>query len=93
MPLYQIQVDVTPTYLPHQSSPEEGVYVFAYTIQIRNTGTVAAQLPPASEARSTRAPCTACARSGAGRPITLRFFSRKFRLYSEPVGLCPWMRC
>ncbi|MFM2240744.1 MAG: hypothetical protein RJA69_2118 [Pseudomonadota bacterium] len=44
MPRYQIQVDVTPTYLPHQSSPEEGLYVFAYTIQILNTGTVAAQL-------------------------------------------------
>ena len=44
MPHYQIQVDVTPTYLPHQSSPEEGLYVFAYTIQILNTGTIAAQL-------------------------------------------------
>ncbi|NBO88563.1 MAG: Co2+/Mg2+ efflux protein ApaG, partial [Betaproteobacteria bacterium] len=29
MPRYQIQVDVTPTYLPHQSSPEEGLFVFA----------------------------------------------------------------
>jgi ApaG protein len=44
MSRYQIQVEVTPTYLPQQSSPEEGLYVFAYTIQIRNTGTVASQL-------------------------------------------------
>ena len=44
MPRYQIHVNVTPTYLPHQSSPDEGLYVFAYTIQITNTGSVAAQL-------------------------------------------------
>lgn len=44
MPRYQMHVDVTPTYLPHQSDPDEGLYVFAYTIQIRNTGSVAAQL-------------------------------------------------
>lgn len=44
MSRYQIRVEVTPNYLPQQSSPEEGLYVFAYTIHIRNTGNVAAQL-------------------------------------------------
>jgi ApaG protein len=44
MPRYQIRVEVTPHYLPQQSEPEQGLYVFAYTIHIRNTGGVAAQL-------------------------------------------------
>ncbi len=44
MPKYQMRVEVTPTYLPHQSSPEEGLYVFSYTIAIHNTGRVSAQL-------------------------------------------------
>ena len=41
---YEIRVDVTTQYLPEQSDPAAGRYVFAYTIDIRNTGTVAAQL-------------------------------------------------
>ncbi len=41
---YQFQVKVRPRYLPEQSAPQQGLYVFAYTITIRNTGTVAAQL-------------------------------------------------
>ena len=41
---YEIRVDVTTKYLPEQSDPAAGRYVFAYTIDIRNTGTVAAQL-------------------------------------------------
>ncbi|MGQ0710313.1 MAG: Co2+/Mg2+ efflux protein ApaG [Rhodoferax sp.] len=44
MPKYQIAVEVLPQYLPHQSDPDEDVYVFAYTITLTNTGTVAAQL-------------------------------------------------
>ena len=44
MSRYQIRVEVTPNYMPQQSEPEQGLYVFAYTIQIRNTGSVAAQL-------------------------------------------------
>jgi ApaG protein len=44
MSRYQIRVEVTPNYLSQQSEPEHGLYVFAYTIHIRNTGTVAAQL-------------------------------------------------
>jgi ApaG protein len=37
-------VEVTPRHLPEQSAPDEGLYVFAYTITITNTGDVAAQL-------------------------------------------------
>ncbi len=41
---YQFRVDVRPQYLPEQSSPAQGLYLFAYTITISNTGNVAAQL-------------------------------------------------
>ncbi len=41
---YQFSVDVQTQYLPEQSLPHEHLYVFAYTITIRNTGQVAAQL-------------------------------------------------
>ncbi|MDD2843442.1 MAG: Co2+/Mg2+ efflux protein ApaG [Rhodoferax sp.] len=43
-PLYQFQVQVKPRYLADQSAPGQGQYFFAYTITIRNTGSVAAQL-------------------------------------------------
>ena len=41
---YQFQVQVKPRYLPDQSAPDQDLYFFAYTILIRNTGQVAAQL-------------------------------------------------
>lgn len=44
MPKYQFLVEVTPQYLAEQSSPEQGLYVFSYTISITNTGEVPAQL-------------------------------------------------
>ncbi|MDD3936470.1 Co2+/Mg2+ efflux protein ApaG [Rhodoferax sp.] len=43
-PLYQFQVQVKPRYLADQSVPGQGQYFFAYTITIRNTGNIAAQL-------------------------------------------------
>ncbi len=43
-PLYQFQVQVKPRYLPEQSDPVSNLYFFSYTITIRNTGKVAAQL-------------------------------------------------
>jgi len=43
-PPYQFRVEVRPQYLPEQSSPAQGLYLFAYTITISNTGSVAAQL-------------------------------------------------
>ena len=44
MAKYQFTVEVRPQYLPQQSAPEEGLFVFAYTITITNTGEVPAQL-------------------------------------------------
>jgi ApaG protein len=41
---YEFSVSVHPRYLPEQSDPEEDRYVFAYTVTVRNTGEVAAQL-------------------------------------------------
>lgn len=41
---YQISVSVNTTYLAEQSDPSADRYVFAYTITIANSGTVAAQL-------------------------------------------------
>ena len=41
---YQFRVDVLPRFLQEQSAPEQGLFVFAYTIKITNTGSVAAQL-------------------------------------------------
>lgn len=42
--LYQFQIQVKPRYLADQSVPGQGQYFFAYTITIRNTGNIAAQL-------------------------------------------------
>ena len=41
---HRIEVSARVTYVPDQSDAENGRYVFAYTITIRNTGSVAAQL-------------------------------------------------
>jgi ApaG protein len=40
----QFSVSVRPQYLPSQSSPLQGMYSFAYTITITNTGNITAQL-------------------------------------------------
>jgi ApaG protein len=39
-----IHIEVETSYLDHQSDPDEGRYAFAYSITIRNEGTVAARL-------------------------------------------------
>lgn len=44
MPTYQFTCEAVPQYLPDASDPEAPLYVFAYTITIRNIGDVAAQL-------------------------------------------------
>ncbi|HEY9398233.1 MAG TPA: Co2+/Mg2+ efflux protein ApaG [Burkholderiales bacterium] len=41
---YELNIDVHTHYLPDQSDEQADRYVFAYTITIRNTGTIAAQL-------------------------------------------------
>jgi ApaG protein len=43
-PTYRVDVSPRTTYLAEQSDPESGRYVFAYTITIRNTGSMPAQL-------------------------------------------------
>ncbi|BBB63105.1 protein ApaG [Undibacterium sp. KW1] len=44
MAAYEISVSVATQYLKDQSDPEQNNFVFAYTITINNTGTVAAQV-------------------------------------------------
>ena len=44
MAKYEFKVSVQPRFLPEQSDPEEPKYAFAYTVTVRNTGEVAAQL-------------------------------------------------
>ena len=41
---YAIGIDVATHYLDEESSPEDSRYVFAYTIRIRNQGTLPARL-------------------------------------------------
>ena len=41
---YEVSVSAAVQYLPEQSDEKVGRYVFAYTITIRNAGSVAAQL-------------------------------------------------
>ena len=41
---YEISVSTRPQYLEDQSDPASGRYVFAYTITIRNTGSIPTQL-------------------------------------------------
>ena len=41
---YAMRIDTDPQYLPEQSEPAAGRFVFAYTITITNTGRVPAQL-------------------------------------------------
>lgn len=44
MPRHQFSCTVSPRFLPEHSCPEDRDYRFAYTITLRNTGSVAAQL-------------------------------------------------
>lgn len=41
---YEVKVSVATQYLREQSDPDQGNFVFAYTVTISNTGTVAAQV-------------------------------------------------
>ena len=44
MSKYQFRVAVVPRFLVEQSSPQQGLYVFSYTITITNLGDLPAQL-------------------------------------------------
>jgi ApaG protein len=44
MSKYQFRVEVSPRYLAEQSAPEQGLYMFSYTVKIANVGAVPAQL-------------------------------------------------
>jgi ApaG protein len=44
MSKYQFRVEVAPQYLVEQSAPQQGLYVFSYTVTITNVGEVAAQV-------------------------------------------------
>lgn len=44
MSKYQFRVEVLPRYLAEQSTPEQDLYVFSYTITITNIGEVPAQV-------------------------------------------------
>lgn len=44
MPQYAFTCEVDARYRPEQSLPHEGLYAFAYTVTITNTGETAAQL-------------------------------------------------
>ena len=41
---YRIEVAVETRYIDEQSSPQDSLYVFAYTVTIRNRGTIGARL-------------------------------------------------
>jgi ApaG protein len=41
---YELTVSPKVAFLPEQSDPDKNHFVFAYTITVTNTGTVAAQL-------------------------------------------------
>ncbi|MEX2524148.1 MAG: Co2+/Mg2+ efflux protein ApaG [Gammaproteobacteria bacterium] len=43
-PHYEITIEVKPEYVAEQSQPDKDRYVFAYTIDIKNTGNIAAKL-------------------------------------------------
>ncbi len=44
MTIYKLGITAKPQYLEDQSDPEQGQYVFAYTITIQNLGTIAVQV-------------------------------------------------
>ncbi len=41
---YRIEVEVEPAYIAEQSDPQNGNYVFSYTVTIKNTGDIPAKL-------------------------------------------------
>jgi len=44
MPNYELKVEVKPKFISEQSSAEQEIYAFSYTVTIKNTGSVAMQV-------------------------------------------------
>lgn len=44
MTIYKLGITVKPQYLAEQSDPEQGQYVFAYTITMQNLGSIGVQV-------------------------------------------------
>lgn len=44
MSSYQVQIDVSPQYVPDQSHPLQDIFAFAYTVTVTNTGKLPVQL-------------------------------------------------
>jgi ApaG protein len=44
MPKYEFSVSVRPQFVPEHSNPDDDKFLFAYTVTIRNTGDITAQL-------------------------------------------------
>ena len=44
MTIYKLGITAKPQYLEDQSDPEQGQYIFAYTIAIQNMGSIGVQL-------------------------------------------------
>ncbi|WP_396434453.1 Co2+/Mg2+ efflux protein ApaG [Limnohabitans sp.] len=44
MTVYNVQIDVVPQFLADQSHASQGVFAFAYTVTVTNTGQIAVQL-------------------------------------------------
>ena len=84
MAAYEFTVSVRTQYLPEQSDPERTNYVFTYTITIKNTGTVAAQLISRhwviTDANNHVA---GSARPGRGRPPALAAAGRAVRIHQR----------
>jgi hypothetical protein len=56
---YEISVAAETQYLADQSDPQDGRYVFAYTITLRNTGTI----PDTGSSPTPNRTCRKCAAS------------------------------
>ena len=52
---YSLEIQIATQFLDDESIPEQDRYVFAYTIRITNTGSVAAQLVAEGQIREARA--------------------------------------
>ena len=91
---YAFDIDVDSRFLDEESAPDEGRFVFAYTIHIRNRGTVGGNLGSASPAGDAHPPLIASRAvvevgsvRGARRVPVRDFFTGVKRSVLEPDEL------